>query len=403
MGVIAYDDADQAVYNVGPSWVNGQNGGFGWGAWVIPCSTFSGGVYDLQDSNLNGVPAIGPGINGVNNMAWYMNASSSFAAVERAFPKASVDGDFFCCEIDPSVTGEQVLRLYDGPYSTTLPTFATTVTPLPTEWEVNDATGTLNTGFAVDSGGFLLQFAFGTGLTYILTIIRYSDGQSYTTTVRTMNEQPNFFMVENTETTNPTDSLFLNTLVYADSSGGYSGCAGDPHFVGFDGVRFDFHDHGRFLLWRGAGLWVEGVFSMEDKGKDHADWKDKTFISELTVIKNGKREAFHAYDKFDPLPEDIMLAGKRGLVQDLEFVPGNLIGGRVINFPAGKLVITQFEEHGFGVRHLNASFFLSIPWVKARGIIGQTLYPTYMRKPNEQWIIKSDGPDLSLNHGRLPS
>lgn len=87
------------------------------------------------------------------------------------------------------------------------------------------------------------------------------------------------------------------------------------------------------------------------------------------------------------LPENLTMDGKRGLVQDLEFVPGILLGGRVIDFSAGKLIITQFEEPGFGVRHLNASFILDKPFVKAQGIIGQTIYPAYMWKPNESFKI----------------
>lgn len=63
MPVIAFDSADDVVYN-GPNWVNGQNGGFGWGAWTIPCSSFTGGVYTLGNSNLNGASPIGPGAAG---------------------------------------------------------------------------------------------------------------------------------------------------------------------------------------------------------------------------------------------------------------------------------------------------------------------------------------------------
>lgn len=389
MGIIAFDDADDVVYDDG--WQNADNGGSGWTGWLIPAPGETGGTYAVADSNLNGTPTIGPGINSPEeDRAWVLNALTTDGVVERNFPRNATAGDYFCLEYDPSADGNESQNIYifNGDFDTATEWRCRVYDDGGTFWIVDAAT--TDTEFAVNSGGFHFQWAWITDDTYILTITRYSDNAVYTSSTRTFlgTSQANSFAVSNNLSESPTDSLYINSCTFADSSGGYSGCAGDPHFVDFDGKRFDFHGEpdNHYLLFDSKSVRLEALFQLEPKVAHVPELKNATFISQIKCVINGVTRIYDAYDSTRIYQTKNVIEGNTGLVrgipQEFKYIGGVCVGGDIIKTNLGEIIISLFDIGYGGAKHLNVSMKLN-RFVPATGILGQTVLPLKHRKPNE--------------------
>jgi hypothetical protein len=401
MGIIAFDEACDPAYNGG--WPGGSNGGFGFGAWNF--TAYSVTKYLTGLSNLNGLAPIGPGIDCSTPRSWELRNPTTLANAWRSLPNPAQGGDFFCVKFDNSdaLASAQSHRIA----LSTAPTagFSSRFYPDPATatYHLLDGSGDLDTGVIFDTGGTHCQWSMVDNVIYNFLFIRLSDGFTFTVAGRAFeNPSPTLFTATNQGAAAkiyPRYSVYINEMTYANSSGGYSGCAGDPHFVGFDGVAFNYHGNPgeKYLLFEQRGLRVEALFDLEDKIKDEPMFKDSTFIKELYVTqgigKNKVTTIYKAYDPVEKFKEHNIIESKtglaRGIPKELAFIGGRILGGDHIEFPGGSITVSLFQIRN-EARHLNVSMSLDSIFNKADGIIGQTTMPKYLRKPNESFLLNGN-------------
>lgn len=170
-----------------------------------------------------------------------------------------------------------------------------------------------------------------------------------------------------------------------------AGAGGEPHFVGFDGERFDYHGDIKtwYRLWSGTGLQLDALFDLEPRANKYPLFRGTTFITRLEA--NDLRISIDDEAGWDLSPtqveEDTGLA--RGLPEELQLIEGHVLGGRYVDFPAGRIVITrmQFLDE---FKFLNASFLLKEEFDRTgvSGIVGQTLQPKSARLPNPEFFVR---------------
>jgi len=116
--LIAFDNVSDPVYlKLYPQWVNGDNGGFGFGPWTL--TTLNNGGYFTGDSTQNGVIPSG-GINTVSGQAWGLwsdmnNGSSPDIIAYRRFNQSLGVGQTFEIYVDTGLnTGTEGFVLRTG-------------------------------------------------------------------------------------------------------------------------------------------------------------------------------------------------------------------------------------------------------------------------------------------------
>lgn len=393
MSILAYDDACDPIYNA-DGWLDGQNGGSGFGAWSLFDSLNIS--YNVGDSDSNDTIG-GPGINcgTLPVLSWALTGTNGdpgqTAVAERDFPRNATTGDYFCLSFDNTsnlILGSpsQAVYLTNGLFTgSDLKTGFYPDSGTGT-YMISDGDGILDTAMTYDSFGIQLQWFWVSASSYILTVTKLSDSSVYTSPTRNFEgvTPANHFVLMNAEFDGPQHTLYANTAVFADSVGGGGGCAGDPHFVDFQGRRFDFHATGNFLLWNSKNTKVTGKFALEDRVKYVPSWIGTTFITEITV----NSQTFKAYDAVSVSKEELEAASglNRGIAKSLDFVKGECLGGHIVPFDDGKIIISVFDS-GYNLKHLNINIAVNHTVFQADGILGQTLVPKKNYKSNESFRL----------------
>ena len=162
------------------------------------------------------------------------------------------------------------------------------------------------------------------------------------------------------------------------------GCAGEPHFVGFDKSRFDYQGISGhwYTLMNCPMLRVSAEFTELDP----TAFGGTTFMTAMRVRIGDDRTVTLRLTDFPDIPVEIpanqILNLDRGLVRPLQTVEGTPTGTWVRKFPGGELAITcliwnQIKFLNLGVRLIDLS-----PQ-GLTGILGQTLQPRSRRVAND--------------------
>ena len=130
------------------------------------------------------------------------------------------------------------------------------------------------------------------------------------------------------------------------------------------------------------------MFDLEERLNNTPGLAGTTFLMEVAVTHKDKTQIFKAYES--QLDATHIVEGTTGLVRgippELSFVYGMCLGATALEFDTVKLVLSIFDT-GHDIRHLNVSMQLKQPFIKATGILGQTVYPEYLQKPNETFQL----------------
>lgn len=165
---------------------------------------------------------------------------------------------------------------------------------------------------------------------------------------------------------------------------GNGGGGGDPHFVGFDGERFDYHGEkdNDYLIYDDGEFKVTARFTEPDLTR-FPHMVGMTFMTAINVNGREITPANIQRKSSDEIKFETGLV--RGLLEELNFVMGSVHGLEVIKFAKGELIVTLMESGG---DHLNISMRLRTRMdnVNATGILGQTWMPKEQRKPNDEFI-----------------
>lgn len=159
-------------------------------------------------------------------------------------------------------------------------------------------------------------------------------------------------------------------LIISNSGGG----GGDPHFMGFDGVLFDFHGKQGSCY----NLYKDSIVSVNAK---FIKIKNQTFIGKVSLAVADKKIVI-ASDNISPFI--IMLkhsSRKNSLPRALHFIKGDMTDSYLLKLPHGNIVVSRTILND--IKHLNV--MINIYSKKAGGIIGQTL--SKKRRPNEAFEI----------------
>lgn len=162
-----------------------------------------------------------------------------------------------------------------------------------------------------------------------------------------------------------------------------SAAAGDPHFVGFDGERFDYHGEvgSCYLIYDDKELRIEALFSEPDLNfAPHM--AGMTYMTKLNI--NGHEISPFDLDPYSEEEIQTKTGMARGLPEGVNFVVGRVFGMKILNFSKGQLIITSMDSAGL---HLNIAFILKTKYYETMGILGQTLLPKDRRQSNDMFKI----------------
>lgn len=167
--------------------------------------------------------------------------------------------------------------------------------------------------------------------------------------------------------------------------------AGEPHFLGFDGMPFEYHgmEKAWFRLWQSDDLTLDAYLDLEDAAAKYATFEHTTFITKLRY--NRPDQDFPFFIDFNcawcDLPDgDPQAAMSRGLPDELQKVEGRVLGHQQIKFATGVVNATcmTFRDE---FRFLNVGMRLTGPGRCYSGILGQTLLPPEERVNNLKFLV----------------
>jgi hypothetical protein len=169
--VLAYDDASSPAYNSG--WTNSTNGGSGFAPWVLlPQQSGNGGGHFIGTSANNGDgggQAPPPGDIDVAGESWGMYANGgTIAEARRAFNGALSVGQHLQFRFDNGWidTGGSVLIILEGAEDRLGFRFEGGLQ----NYELDDNTGSVDTGIPFTDEGMLIDFSLATPDTYVLSV-----------------------------------------------------------------------------------------------------------------------------------------------------------------------------------------------------------------------------------------
>lgn len=156
------------------------------------------------------------------------------------------------------------------------------------------------------------------------------------------------------------------------------GCGGEPHFVGFDGTRFDYQGISGhwYTLMDHPMLRISAEFTELDT--DNFTLAGTTWITQLRIRIGDDRSITLKLSDFpdDPteIPREKTLNLERGLVQSIQTIVGQPTGAWVRKFPGGEMVVTCLAWDK--IKFLNLSIrLIDLSPQNLTGILGQTLRP----------------------------
>ena len=169
---------------------------------------------------------------------------------------------------------------------------------------------------------------------------------------------------------------------------------GEPHFLGFDGVEFEFHGkESRYLLFQDESIRIVSEFAYNTDPRYPLDY---TFVSALDMrLIDGKENRELRITAKEPLPDSPLLTHERdetkvnkteALVAEARFIEGEVL--EIARFDhGGYSFLVSRMIYGGSVHHLNMGISGDVK--EATGIMGQTCLPPALRKPNESFEIFS--------------
>lgn len=178
-----------------------------------------------------------------------------------------------------------------------------------------------------------------------------------------------------------------DTVTVTINGGGGGG--GEPHFVGLDGVGFDFHGTpgNWYLLWDGCDMRIEAYFDLEAAAARYPTFGGTTFITKLRIRVGGSSWDLDAYkpDGWDGV--EALKGGnmERGLPEELQEVEGDVEWAKVIPFRHGRVIATcmsfsgWYDDKEFNFLNVGFDGLTLEPCMSATGILGQTLRPVEQR------------------------
>jgi hypothetical protein len=166
-----------------------------------------------------------------------------------------------------------------------------------------------------------------------------------------------------------------------------AGGGGEPHFVGFDGTRFDFHGSpgAKYTIYQDQHAHAVARFDLEPKAALYPSFQGTTFITELWI--DGQHYTPPSVTGLT-LPEShhsLLVGQARGIHPQLQTIEGDPIGFAA-HYTSNATFLVTALDYKQEFQFLNLSVILH-KQDHQTGILGQTARQD--RQPNESFRVRT--------------